>query len=133
MIFQQFGQQDNNKVKFCVLCRFNFVVTSGKNSRYFHTLKGMKQTILYKGMKKVFKVCFSLMDPETREKDDQGSQAQYMARLKKVGSEMFIDMTKVATSKIYSLLFKGVGGDDPATVYIPQDPACALEVMRSLH
>jgi hypothetical protein len=74
-----------------------------------------------------------LKDPETKEKDDQGSQAQYMARLKKVGSEMYVDMTKVSTSKIYTLLFKGVGGDDPATVYIPQDPACALEVMRSLH
>jgi len=70
---------------------------------------------------------------ETKEKDDQGAQSQYMARLKQVGSEMYVDMAKVATSKIYSLLVKGVGGEDPAKVYIPQDPACALEVMRSLH
>ena len=46
---------------------------------------------------------------------------------------MYIDMTKVVTVQIYSLLVKGVGGDYPAKVYIPQDPACALEVMRSLH
>jgi len=72
-------------------------------------------------------------DSETKEKDDQGSQDQYMARLKMVGSAMYIDMTKVATAKIYSLLDKGVGGDDPAKIHIPQDPACALEVMRSLH
>ena len=56
-----------------------------------------------------------------------------MARLKIVGSEMYIDMTMVATVKMYSLLVKGVVGDDPAKVYIPQDPACAMEVMRSLH
>ena len=72
-------------------------------------------------------------DSETKEKDYQGSQAQYMARLTKAGSEMYVDMTKVATAKIYSLLDKGVGGDDPAKVHIPQDPACALEVMMSLH
>ena len=90
-------------------------------------------TVLSRSPSKSGRTGSLLKDPETREKDDQGSQAQYMARLKKVGSEMFIDMTKVATTKIYSLLFKGVGGDDPATVYIPQDPACALEVMRSLH
>ena len=72
-------------------------------------------------------------DSETKEKDDQGSQSQYMARLTKAGSEMYVDMTKVATAKIYSLLDKGVGGDDPAKVHIPQDPACALEVMMSLH
>ncbi len=72
-------------------------------------------------------------DSETKEKDYQGSQAQYMARLKKVWSEMYVNMTKVDTAKIYSLLVKGVGGDYPAKVYIPQDPACALEVMRSLH
>ncbi len=36
------------------------------------------------------------------------------------GSEMYIDMTKVDTAKIYSLMVKGVGGDDPAKVYIPR-------------
>ena len=46
---------------------------------------------------------------------------------------MYIDMTKVVTVQIYSLLVKGVGGDYPAKVYIPQDLSCVLEVMRSLH
>jgi hypothetical protein len=69
-------------------------------------------TVLSRSPSKSGRTGSLLKDPETREKDDQGSQAQYMARLKKVGSEMFIDMTKVATTKIYSLLFKGVGGDE---------------------
>jgi hypothetical protein len=72
-------------------------------------------------------------DSETKEKGRPGISSPVYGQAKDGGVGDVHRHDQGRHSPDLLLVGQGCGGDDPATVYIPQDPACALEVMRSLH